>query len=308
VLVPEGGVVALSGQVYAQDRATALAGAAIRVLRDGEALAGELSAIPVWTGTLAGQAHEFVVVVWRPAAPLAAGVHVLDLGDRQVSLEVLGALAQPAAQVSRQAASSVLVDGDDVVCCETYESSCGVRHRCAPTLATRAPAIDLAAALDVDDRGQSRLWVARLGPDGAVGPELPRPAPPWGVDRPWTEWDGEVGFADEQDEYCVYLGVTRLVDGATTGAPVCLSADLLAPPVREEQPPPPTVDDEPDGCLTPPVYAEDGAAYPRRPGPPAQGCAVAPPGGWAWLLLVLRRRRPRADRLSGPRSSSAPWR
>lgn len=311
--LPAGGVLAVRGVAYGVEVDEALRQLQTwQVLRDGVAMPGEFATHPLYDAeatAVSPEAHVFVLV-WRPAEPFAPGsVYRLDwgiadrgFGPRSVELDVRAEPPPPLVLPEIELDPRVdVVDGGEIVCCETPLSSCGNSSLCEPTVGTLLPALALELAGGLGAHPQQRLWIAQVLPDGALRPaEHARSLFAVHIDG----WIGALRFDEPDDEYCAVVGVTSLVDGQELRSPpLCVpQAELGIPHTQQLEPSaaltPLDVDGDGEGrCIGPLVYQQDGEAYPREPDD-ARGCRQGPRGGPWWLvfawLLVTRRTRARA--------------
>lgn len=248
--------------------------------------------------------YQQIVLVWRPAAPLAPGPYTAEATlEREFGPDVWtfpvvveDAPAPPLAPPQIDAAEALEFDDEALerVCCEVGQSSCGTSSMCEPTRVRVVPGFGVRASLAAADIERAYLWIAPW--DGqAAG--LPFDRSNHWYSRPWTqpwwsEWESlqPILLPDAAGETCVVVGATSLIDGSTALAePIC--RELAA---AHEEPRTPDFAPVDDGfgppCLTPPVYEHDGSPYPPEP---ASGCRIAPTGSGAFLLLLLAGRRTR---------------
>lgn len=317
------GVLAFDAYFFGADIADVSTRFTLTVTRDGAPVAGSLEFLTLWSGAPGFLRDEVVedatllhqlVIVWRPAAPLAPGAYAgvmwveypggTNYHDEMnpLAITVTDAPGPPLAAPEFEAIGGEMVAREvlEQACCETGYDSCSHDSLCKPTRVFEVPGFRIGTALPEIHRERAYLWVAQFV-DGTPGAPQPTHTPwlrPWEDSAPlfaqWSDFN-PVGFDEARDEYCVVLGATSLIDGSSaTSEPFC--ATLAGP--REETLTPEfalyTESDDPWDCLEPPVYAHNGEPYPEGAEEPAnQGCRIAGGGAWGLLMVVgLRRRRP----------------
>lgn len=248
---------------------------------------------------------EQLVLVWRPAAPLAPGAYTaaatlqIDLSEPDSWDFPVVVSDVPAAPLSPPPAPLVLAgEFDDEqferVCCEVAQSSCGDSSVCQPTRVRVVPGLTVEAALAPADLERAYLWIAPW--DGQTpGAPFGRVARWFGGpdESPyWSAWPRSrpIRLPDAAGTTCVVVGATSLIDGSTALAdPICHELAAAHEEARTPEISASSGDDTRE-CLGPLFYEDDGRPYPSEP---AAGCRVgaAPPSLAALLLLVARRRR-----------------
>jgi len=274
----------------------------------GEAVTGELS-----HRFLGGAAYDLlddyseIVVVWRPAAPLAPGQYTahatLMTGfpvEWSFPVVVVDAPAAPLSPPRVQDIATAEFDHEarERVCCEQGPTSCGPRSLCLPTRVQVVPGFRVGASLEPADVERAWLWVAPWDGEGPGAPfermnrwqAFPDEGRPW-----WSEWtiQHDIRLPEAAGERCIVVGATSLIDGSVALAPP-FCGELAA--AREETRTPDFVGfDGGDVCLGPPVYEHDGSPYPPEP---TGGCRMASTGAAPLVVLVAlaARRRRRAGR------------
>ena len=208
--MPAGGVLAVRGVAYGVDVDEALQQLQTwQVLRDGVPLSGEFETHALYdveASSESPEAHVFALV-WRPAEPFAPGpAYRLDweIADRAFGLQTaeIDVRAEPPPplvlpEIELYPRTDV-VDGGEIVCCETPLSSCGNSSLCEPTVGTLLPTIALDLTGGLGAHPQQRLWSARVLPGGALGPIEPaRSLFAVHID----DWVGALRFDAPADEY-----------------------------------------------------------------------------------------------------------
>ncbi len=307
--VAEGGVLVLRGEAYGVDVEAALQTLLLwEVRRDDVVVPGAFEVVALHDSvatSVTGERHVFALV-WRPDTPFTIdGAYTVAYQiARSFSVEegsaVLDVRPAQSATLPEWYAQphNVVVDGSDVVCCETLLGSCGDSSLCGPTRGTTLPAIRLNLELIFDDGAQQIVWVAQVLPDGTIGPRVQADADGVGP----SYWYDTIVFDTAAEQYCVVIGVSTPVDGkelisepqcvtaAQVGAPTSGRIELSASMESYE-----ADSDRAGRCVGPLVYEADGAAYPREAQQVPQGCSVGSHGlGWWVLLALIRRRRARA--------------
>ncbi len=324
--LPTDGVLALTVHVFDHESLALAQDALTVVVRDGDTpvpgtielheLAHDPSSGTYWRGALA---------IWRPEQPLAAN-HTYTLESNEPYEDYSGAGAPftatfttgagPHAPLGELSATLRPTTADvevlEEACCDHSSSSCGYAYACEWSSMRTAPALELDISLTGGEPSLGRVWAVRVDPSGEL---LPPDDPLSGGPAPiseelWLSFSAPplgrgrqvVVFPDAQDEYCVVLGATSLIDGETiTSAPQCAPRSSESEPGERERGPEELAELLAGswGCSSAPVYKSTGAPlFPTEEEP--AGCRVTqtPRGlsGWTLLLLLLplpllRRRR-----------------
>lgn len=282
------GVIAVPGTLYRVELAEAAAKTTARLEREGTSIAAAVEIRPVRASVVSGEPMSDVVVVVRPAAPLAAdSTYTLilelvgssgELRTEELAVTVtggpLGPLVPPAATLTLSPAQLAR----DPVCCEGEASSCGETTHCFARSHEVLPRFIVQPKIEAPLSRNTLVWIARVGRDGElewIDEDVPA--------RERLEWS--VTFEEVQREYCVVLGLTSLIDGTTVMAePMCAPVAETGAPRRE----PATVDMEyaEAVCLTPLVDV-NGQPYVAE----ESGCSIVGAPGLLILPALLRRRR-----------------
>jgi len=264
---------------------------------DGE-IETTLEVVETSAGTYLGLAVWDLILVFRPAVPLAAGVtyqaHVThpggfvpELDEEQDFPVVIGAAPVPLTAPRIDVSGDIVpIEYRDFVCCETEPDSCSSTTNCWPKGQVNRPALEVDAALDDPSLARNaEVWIAPVLPGGALGPRRPVYVRSLGFRQ-------DLVFESAQPEYCAVAGARSLLDGSeVVSAPVCVSQAEAGVPeeVAIELPP-----DLGAFCVGPLLH-EDGTPYGAEAGgEQAGGCQVsraAWSGGWLLLLLLAPRRR-----------------
>jgi hypothetical protein len=298
LVAPPGGVVTLLAYARRVSHDDALAGLTLELTdADGEALVATVELMPRSAVFEFGAVTEEVLLVFRPTTPLAPGaVYTGTLvsasqsppdGPAEISLTVSDAPPEPVSLDFAEADFEEERGSDPAseVCCETED-----RSLCFPTREVSGASLTVRLTDDPLVRGQHLVWTTKGDPE----PHPRGDACDSMAYQPFCPSTVGVGFPAQQDEYCLTVGMTSLVDGSERhGARVCTRGYYLMPPSE------PTLsefarEEFAARCIDVPRNA-DGTPFDP---PPEEGCAcltgqATAPGWWLVLALVRRRRAAR---------------
>ncbi|MCA9720504.1 MAG: FG-GAP repeat protein, partial [Myxococcales bacterium] len=292
-------------------------------VRDGDnTIPGSLEVREVYTD---GSLRRGVLFLWRPDEALApnheyqlelsaayghVGVYLDYSETLSLSFSTGADQHAPLGELELELdATTANVETLEEVCCDVGGSSCGYEYICVWSSMREEPALRAVATIEgaPDEPQLTHVWVTRVGPDGvALDPADPLSGGSPYVDE-FLEFRFEpvlgrveetVVFSEVEDEYCVIVGATSLIDNETiTLPPQCVAHSAATTPEVLERTPD-EIDDALMGgweCTSAPVYKSTGEQlFPREE---EAGCRVtgSREGARSWLLLALlpalRRRR-----------------